>query len=115
MSALPSLARTGALPAPSRAATKDPMAKKSKATHASGSSAKAPKEVPPLVKAIDVQFERGNFMAVRQLAAQGADLDEDSLRHVSELVEKTKTDPHAWMIAAGAILLILLVGLMTLN
>lgn len=92
------------------------MAKKNKAQKTGGpQGAKPAKEVPPLVKAIDEHFERGNFAGVRKVAERVVELDEESRRHVEELVEKTKTDPHAWLIGAGAVLLVLIVGAITLT
>lgn len=91
------------------------MAKKKGKPKGQGSGEAAKKDVPPVVKAIEEAFERGNFAGVQKLAAQAGELDDEARARVEALVERTKTDPRAWLIGAGAVLLVLLVGLFTLS
>lgn len=95
------------------------MAKKNKASKASkdggAPGAKAQKDVPPLVKAIDEQYARGNFAGVRKLAARAGELDDEHRKHVEAVLEMTKTDPRAWLIGAGAVIVVIIAGFLTLS
>ena len=71
--------------------------------------------LPEEVLAIDAQYERGNFAGVRKLAAASAGLAPEHQGRISAVVEKTRTDPHAWMIGAAALFVVLMVAAMTLS
>lgn len=75
----------------------------------------APTALPAEVLAIDAQYNRGNFAGVRQLAASTAGLAAEHQSHMDAVVEKTRTDPHAWLIGAAALGVVLLVAAMTLS
>lgn len=71
--------------------------------------------LPQEVLAIDAQYERGNFAGVRKLAAASGGLALDHQGHIDAVVEKTRTDPHAWMIGVAALFVVLVVAAMTLS
>lgn len=81
-----------------------------------GKAEKAP-ELHPYAKRVELAYELGNHAAVRTLAeaAPSEGLDERALARVTELFEKTKTDPLVLAIAAGALALALIVALATLG
>jgi hypothetical protein len=95
------------------------MAKKSKNKGGKkGESKKAePKkaEPNPIVTSAREAYVVGNYAAVRVLHERVGELKGDDARSLEDLYQKTLTDKIPWAVAAGALVITIIAGLITLS